>query len=394
MVENSPGWGFVNHDSHVIVRDSVTYNVKGAGFVAEIGSERGAFINNLAVRSTGKNFYQPLGGSDKDQGTGFGSQGHGFWLQSASVALIDNVAAGHAQEGIFIHSRTVTEFGRELPTYVSLVDTPLGTPLEFAGNASEPSIRDDLIRPDQGALAEMSGNTVFASGAGVGFRWRRQTAAVSEGTDGDVFENFQIWNVEWAGIHLGYVSGLTLRNGLILGDLDDPISLSSREANDRSAAPAESHESLGKGIFANRNSKDLIYENLEIGGFTVGIQALTQSHTQIDTVLLQNIENLVIVTPQATSQSDDMRRIDANNVSNIPLPEAALDGATPYNVRLVKQIQRFRVAGGSTADHEFSSFTANDEIYYNGHRLYFHDQAADAVPVSYTHLTLPTIYSV
>ncbi len=380
VVENSPGWGFVNHDSNALMRDNTSYNVKGAGFVTEVGSERGAFIGNLAVRSRGKNFYQPMGASDKGEGAGFGSAGHGFWLQSSSVALIDNVASGHAQEGIFIHSRSVTEFGRELPTYTSLVDTPVSTPLEFSANATEPAIRDDEVRIDQAALSEMSGNKVFASGAGLGFRWRRQTPAVAEGTAGDIFENFQIWNVEWAGIHLGYVSGLTLSDGLILGNVDNPISLSNRELDDRASEPSEFHTSVGKGIVANRNSKDLIFQNLEVAGFTVGIQALTQAHTRIDTVLLQNIEDLVIVTPQATDQSNDMRRIDATNVFHVPLSETALNGATQHNVRLLKQLDRSPVAGGRSASQQWSSFIANDEIYYNGHRLYFQDQAGDAVP--------------
>lgn len=380
VVENSPGWGFVNHDSNAVFEENTSYNVKGAGFVTEVGSERGAFISNLAVRSRGKNFYQPVGASDKDEGTGFGSAGHGFWLQSASVALIDNVAAGHAQEGIFVHSRAVTEPGRELPTYTSLVDTPIGTPLEFSANANEPAIRGDEIRNDQAAMAEMSGNKVFASGAGLAFRWRRQTDAVLEGTTGDVFENFQIWNVEWAGVHLGYTSGLTLSDGLILGHLEDPISLSNRELDDRASEPSEFHTSVGKGIVANRNSKNLVFRNLEVGGFTVGIQALTQSHTRIETVLLQNVEDLVIVTPQATEQSGHLRRIDANNVFHLPLSEDALDGATQHKVRLMKQLVRSPVAGGSSATQEWGSFTAQDEIYYNGHRLYFYDQAANAVP--------------
>jgi len=236
--------------------------VKGAGFVAEIGSERGAFISNLAVRSRGKNFYQPMSASDKGNANGFGSAGHGFWLQSPSVALIDNIAAGHAQEGIFIHGRTVTEAGRDLPTYSSLIDTPAGTPLEFAPGAAKPTIRDGLIRPDQAPLAEVSGNKVFASGAGLGMRWRRQTAARAEGSDGDVIENFEIWNVRWAGIHLGYVSGLTFRDGLILGDVDNPIELSRKEQLNRGTQTSEARTALGKGIVANRNSQDLTFENL------------------------------------------------------------------------------------------------------------------------------------
>lgn len=380
VVEHSPGWGFVNHDSHVVFRENVSYNVKGAGFVTEIGNERGSFIDNLAVRSSGKSFYQPLAGSDKDTGNGFGSTGHGFWLQSASVALIGNVAAGHAQEGIFINNRTVTEAGRDLPTYASLIDTPIGTPLDYSPGGKEPQIRDDLIRPDQAPFAEVSGNRVFASGAGMAIRWRRQETAVAEGDEGDVIKDFQIWNVEWAGIHLGYVSGVTFRDGIILGDLDDPLRLGNVEAADRSFANSEFAESSGKGIAANRNSRNLTFENLEIGGFEVGIQALTQGHMRIDSVRLENVENLVVVTPQATSQSNDARRIDATNVTNVPLTAEALGGRTPLNVRLQKQIERAPVAGGSSPDHEIGAFTATDEIDYNGHRLYFYDQATSAVP--------------
>ena len=178
----------------------------------------------------------------------------------------------------------------------------------------------------------------------------------------------------------GYVSGLTFRNTLILGDIENPLPLSSRELADRETETTEFHSAFGKGIAANRNSQNLNFENLDIAGFTVGIQALTQSRTKIETALLQNVENLLVVTPQATSLSDNMRRIDARDIKTIPLSESALDGQTPYDVRLLKQIDRAPVAGGSTATTEWQAFTAQDEIYYNNYRLYFDDQAADAVP--------------
>ena len=294
--------------------------------------------------------------------------------------MIGNTAAGHAQEGIFINNRPVVETGRVEPTYASLIDTPAGSPLDFNPGAADPAIRGQEIRPDQAALAEMRGNRVFASGAGMQVRWRRPTNAVSEGDPGDVIEDFQIWNVEWAGVHLGYSNALTLRNGLILGDLENPIEISPQERAARETQTVESRVATGKGIAANRNSQDLTIENVEIAGFEVGIQALTQSHTRIDNVTLQNVENLLVVTPQATSLSDDARRIDATNVTNVPLSLEALDGHTPYKVRLLKQIVRSGVAGGSQASQEFNAFTATDEIYYNGKRLYFYDQAADAVP--------------
>ena len=380
VVEHSPGWGFVNHDSNVVMTENVSYHVKGAGFVAEIGSEKGAFISNYAFRSVGKNFYQPAAASDKGNFEGFGSAGHGFWLQSSQVALIDNVAAGHAQEGIFIHNRLVTEAGREDPAYVSLTGIEAGTPIDFAEGESDGVLRGEEIRPEEAPLAEIRGNQVFASGAGIGVRWRRPTDALADGSDGDVIEDFKIWNVAFAGIHVGYTEALTFRNGLILGDLDDPISLSNKEAADRETQTSEVQTALGKGFVANRNSRNLAFENLEVAGFTVGIQALSQGTTRLDSLQLQNVENLLIVTAQSTTQSDGMRGIYATDIVNVPLSAAALDGQTAYNVRMIKQIDRAGVAGGSSAAQELQGFTDTDEIYYNGHRLYFYDQAADAVP--------------
>ena len=53
VVHGSPGWGFVNHGSHVDFEDNVSYGATGAGFVAERGDERGSMKGNLAVGSSG-----------------------------------------------------------------------------------------------------------------------------------------------------------------------------------------------------------------------------------------------------------------------------------------------------------------------------------------------------
>jgi hypothetical protein len=52
-VVDSPGWGFVNHSSNVVMEDNVAYDVIGASFTTEAGDEIGAFRRNLAVKSTG-----------------------------------------------------------------------------------------------------------------------------------------------------------------------------------------------------------------------------------------------------------------------------------------------------------------------------------------------------
>ncbi len=53
VVIDSPKFGIVNHGGHVVAEDNVTLRIAGAHFVAENGSEVGAFRRNMAVRSTG-----------------------------------------------------------------------------------------------------------------------------------------------------------------------------------------------------------------------------------------------------------------------------------------------------------------------------------------------------
>jgi hypothetical protein len=67
-------------------------------------------------------------------------------------------------------------------------------------------------------------------------------------------------------------------------------------------------------------------------------------------------------------------------VTHFALSAAELNGATPFDVYLRKQLVRPPNAGGNTPATEFLGFIDHDEIYYNGSRLYFYDQAASQVP--------------
>lgn len=105
VIEHSPGWGLVNHSSHVVATDSITYDVLGSGFVTEAGDERGAFRNCLAVKSAGS-------GQDRHKREGIGDfahSGHGFWLQGPDVAMLDNMAVGHRHAAFFVFAKGFKE---------------------------------------------------------------------------------------------------------------------------------------------------------------------------------------------------------------------------------------------------------------------------------------------
>lgn len=91
VVVGSPGWGFVNHESHVIMEDNVAFDIFGSAFVTESGTELGAFNRNIAIRTHGSGEIEKSRVANHDMG----HAGSGFWFQSGSVKVRDNVASGH-----------------------------------------------------------------------------------------------------------------------------------------------------------------------------------------------------------------------------------------------------------------------------------------------------------
>ena len=55
VVEDNPGWAYVNHSSNVDFINNVSYNVVGGAFQTEAGDELGSFINNIALRTVNPN---------------------------------------------------------------------------------------------------------------------------------------------------------------------------------------------------------------------------------------------------------------------------------------------------------------------------------------------------
>ncbi|MEM8907847.1 MAG: G8 domain-containing protein, partial [Bacteroidota bacterium] len=98
VVEGTPGWGFVNHSSHVDIRENVCYDFTGSGFVTESGNELGNFTNNIAIKGTGNGEYRTVrlvfSNPERPQPlSDFGFSGDGFWFQGPAIRAKDNVAA-------------------------------------------------------------------------------------------------------------------------------------------------------------------------------------------------------------------------------------------------------------------------------------------------------------
>ncbi|MEM8498258.1 MAG: G8 domain-containing protein [Pseudomonadota bacterium] len=166
VVFNGPGWGFVNHSSHVDFIDNVSYGLQGAGFYTEAGNEIGRMQGNLAIRSVNSSFtLDDQGAIDPDLRAtrmDYGNDGDGFWLTGNRVSLVNNVSAGASAHGIIYWTDGIME-----PD----VNPAIRTSIPVAHLPNGNLIPDRESVPVWWApLAESGGNESY--GATIGFRSR------------------------------------------------------------------------------------------------------------------------------------------------------------------------------------------------------------------------------
>ncbi len=203
VVENTPGWGFVNHDSYVVFEDNVSYNAIGAHFVTENGGERGAFRRNIAMRAMGGSTQSIKEIANHDMA----HTGHGFWFQGGNVIVEDNVASGCRDGGFTWFSRSTLGNipNREVKTEFLL----------------DPEITSGKGSIYAGELPIMShkNNTAYSCYFGmIGI----DVEINGEGPTNSVIENFTILNAQGiASILIEYYRNFTFKNCKILRDNDN-----------------------------------------------------------------------------------------------------------------------------------------------------------------------------
>ena len=290
----SPGWGLVNHSSHVEVRDSVSYEVVGAGFTTEAGNEIGTFERNFALRSTGSG--ENIRSRRKIQD--FGHSGHGFWMQSPCVELVDNVAAGHRSQAFAYWTFKVLEPFMEdsdhLPFSRDSDGRPHIVPAENAAGQvhfdDSDRVVDGNVTPSAVRLTRCENNEAFASGGAllVGRnRWRhkselryvgeypviREFTAYGVGphylgngnTGREAHETFGFGNV---GLTLWQVDGLIVEEATLVGSGDDS----------------------GDGISTRTKTGSLFVTDSEIRGWNTGIVSPADGEFVVEQCSFDNSE--------------------------------------------------------------------------------------------------------
>jgi hypothetical protein len=255
-VVGSPGWGFVNHSSNVVMENNVAFNVDGAAFTTETGDEIGAFRRNLAIRSIGSGH----GLESRNELQDFGHQGDGFWFQGGGVSVEDNIAVGQRHTGFIYFTR-------------GLVERDLGTRRFLAANLPDRSWANGEETVDVGnvPIRSFQRNVSYASGDGFE-SWFHLLNARHPGRS--VIQDFTVWNTRnTRGMHIPYTNQATLRNVWLVGNLSSP---------------------RGTAVDANDVTRNIVYENLRLEGWAIGIRLPIQGTARVQGGYFNNTRNLVI----------------------------------------------------------------------------------------------------
>ena len=330
VVDDSAGWGFVNHSSDVVFEDNVSHDVFGAGFVAEAGDEAGAFRHNFALRSTGTDELPDARGDVQD----FGQAGHGFWFQGPGTEVEGNVAAGQ-------HGAAFMYFTQ------GLVQAGVGTTRFPAANLPDASIAGGAEWMDVGDVPIRLFRDNYAFASGDGFEsWFHLLNARHSGRS--VVEGMTTWAARSGkAVSIPYTRNMTLRNLRALGSL---------------RAPA------GLGVASNHRTASIQFDDARIEGFDIGIDMPQSGDNRVRGGAMNNLRS-VYLTPAAQSG----RTTNVTVVRFGYLPPAGLAGRRQYDVYFQREDARNPY---STPAQPF----ADDTVRLNDRQVYRAEQAADYVP--------------
>jgi len=373
VVQDSPGWGVVNHHSNAVVSNSVTYRVLGAGFVTEGGDERGSFVGNFALRSRGSGQKIDERQAPREAAAAindFGHAGHGFWLQGPAVAVEDNVAAGHRAYAFSLWNRALydeDEFDAgDFATHRG--QTP-NMPRDLA--ESDGLVSEARTGPANGSAISTAAlkfnsvrdNTAFASAGGLDIANHNFVNPHGDESEYSRVEGFTAYNIApWTDIDGNsdlhqYSGGNTWGEGGYVG-------ISTRYSNNVSIVDATLvNDGGGWGVRRNFYPTSGAVLDSHIEGFDTGIHTIDTGTGHIESVRFDN-----------ESVNVEVRPIGHKEGYAIDMADLTFEGGQE-NVTLAYRPDAFlpqQFAWGDRHDGAAHS--------YDGRRLYYDAQARDYVP--------------
>ncbi|MFK7954851.1 MAG: cadherin-like domain-containing protein [Lysobacterales bacterium] len=230
-VFDSPGWGYVHHDSNAIFHNNASFDTFGAGFVAETGNEIGSWTHNIAIKAEGNRAFNPKNGNDVEL-FDMGRTGDGFWFQGRMVKSVGNIAASVNHGFVYLH-RGAGMLGFDNQAFT----------------LPEALRRNGQSAPDDAPILGFHGNESFASTVGL------YVVKANPNQQHDIHSHltqFLAWEVQ-AGAALEYTSHYLLEDFDVVGKAPEPFS------------------EAAFGIDFGTNTSDMVIHRATITNFETGI---------------------------------------------------------------------------------------------------------------------------
>lgn len=326
VVVDSPGLGYVNHQSYVNFTQNVAFNVVGSSFFTEFGDEIGSFVGNLSIANSGSGD----GLEAREDIFDFGHGGHGFWMQGPGVEVVDNISTG-ARDSAFNFFTTSSEAKFK------------------TANMADPSLAAGRHEVPVGMvpLRNVSGNTAFGSRSGLE-TWFHQTHS---NAGQSYIDGFTAWNVG-RGMFNPYTGRTTIRNATLIGNVDRP---------------------RGTALGRNNVTNQMTYEDVHVEGWNVGIDVPVNRTTVIRNGYFEAVQAIRISTAH-----DSLREVDIlGDPEFVTLTDSQLRGRSQFDIFMDGQI--------SVKNRDIETYFTPDivrlgTVRFNNHQAYYHKQAADFVP--------------
>ncbi len=260
VVNTSPGWGYVNHSSNVIMKDNIAYRVYGSSFITEAGDEKGVFKGNMAIatRGFGKSDVKGWGHRNHYYGDG-GYHGNGFWIRGPYVDIVDNIVNGSSNSAFAMKRSTI--------------DNVTGV---IEDNQEEVPYREV-------GLKSFIGNIAYGNSGGV-FGILNGTRQISKekivgllGWGNGAMKNGQL--IAW-----WYPDRVTLENLTLIGDINNPNYI---------------------GVGTQSKLRETIFKDIKIEGLNVGLLIPAfKGPNKIENAYLNNVVNMLYKAGTANKGSN------------------------------------------------------------------------------------------
>jgi hypothetical protein len=200
VIVYSPGWGYVNHSSNVIMKDNIAYGVYGASFITEAGDENGVFEGNMAIATRGLGAGDIKSWKSREKVDDWGFQGNGFWLLGKNVDIVNNIVTGSSNTAFALAHKTIDDV-------TGVVDSD---------TQSETSVKQVALKSFVGNIAYGNSNGVFGILSGTRNSGTVEVisgllAYANRGMGGN--DELLSW---W------YPDDIVLDNVVLIGDIHDP----------------------------------------------------------------------------------------------------------------------------------------------------------------------------